>query len=320
MTGTPAVDLRSLRYFIAVVDAGSLSRAAASLFVAQPALTAQIKKLETELGAQILERSHVGVTLTPVGMQLYHDARRLLADAMAMQDRIQRSATSPEGTVTIAVPFLLVSLLVGPLLMQLKATYPRIRVFVLDEVSLMVQKAMIEGRADLGILVDAPQVRGLVCEPLAEEALFLSGADPDGTVPCEVRDGQRSVRFDVAAALPLVMQSPRFAIRQNVERIAAEHGIVLNIVHEHDSTRVCRSLQLAGAGFGFTPAASVNEDPVQQPGWLRARIVEPEIPRRHYLARPVTRHPTPAVEAVAVMLVEQLRRLVAAGTWDARLL
>ena len=312
------MDLRSLRYFIAVVDAGSLSRAAASLYVAQPALTAQIKKLETELGAQILERSHVGVTPTPVGLQLYHDARRLLSDAAAMQERIQRSASSPEGSVTIAVPLLLVSLLVGPLLVRLKAAYPRIRVFVLDDMSLMVGKAMVEGRADLGILVDAPQVQGLACRPLGEEAIFLSGPDPDGSVPCQVVDGQPTVRFDVAASLPLVLQSPRFAIRQSVERIAAEHGLELNVVHEHDSTRVIRSLYLAGAGFTFTPASSAIEHPTHRPGWLRARIVEPEIVRRYHLAQPLHRTPTPAVQAVEQMLQQQVGELIDSGAWDAR--
>ena len=73
-----ALDLRSLRTFIAVVDAGSLSKASAALYVAQPALTAQIKKLEGELAAQLLERSHTGVTPTPIGLQLYQDGRRLL--------------------------------------------------------------------------------------------------------------------------------------------------------------------------------------------------------------------------------------------------
>lgn len=313
------MDLRALRYFIAVVDAGSLSKAAASLYVAQPALTAQIKKLETELGAQILERSHAGVTPTPVGLQLYHDARRLLADATAMQERIQRSAASPEGSVTIAVPLLLVTLLVGPLLVRLKASCPRVRVFVLDDMSLMVHKAMAEGRADLGILVDAPQARGLRCQPLAEESLFLTGHDPERRVPCETRDGQPTVRFEVAAALPLVLQSPRFAIRQNVERIAAERGLALNIVHEHDSTRVIRSLHLAGAGFTFSPASSAVEHPTPRDGWLRARIVEPEIVRSYHLAQPVNRPPTPAAAAVGEALLAQVRELVESGSWDARL-
>lgn len=312
------MDLRSLRYFIAVVDAGSLSRAAASLYVAQPALTAQIKKLEGELQAQLLERSHVGVTPTPVGLQLYQDARRLLADAAAMQERIQRSASSPEGSVTLALPLLLVPLLVGPLLVRVRAAYPRIRVYVLDDMSLMVRKAMTEGRADLGILVDTAEAQGLVCQPLAQEPVFLSGYDPDHHVPLELRDGQPAVRFDVAATLPLVLQSPRYAIRQSVERIAAERGLLLNVVHEHDSTPVIRSLHRAGAGFTFTPASSVVDHPAARSDWLRARVVDPGIVRGYCLAQPAGRTAAPATRAVADMLVALVRELIVHGDWDAR--
>lgn len=317
------MDLRNLRNFVAVVDAGSLSKAAALLYIAQPALTAQIKKLETEFGAQLLERSHAGVTPTPVGLELYRDARRLLSDAAAMRERIRRSSASPEGSVTVAVPLLLVSLLIGPLLMKLKEAYPRIRTFVHDDLSLMVHKAMVDGRADVGILVDATQLQGLACRPLAEESVFLCGHDRDGSVREALVAGPAGapvLPFARAAALPLVLQSARFSIRQSVERIAAERGIALNVAHEQDSARVIRSLYLAGAGFTFTPASSAIEHPTSAAGWLRARIVEPEIVRRYQLAVPAGRAADPAVRAVAEMLVGQVRELIGRGAWEARLL
>lgn len=313
-----ALDLRSLRTFVAVVDAGSLSKAAATLFVAQPALTAQIKKLEGELAAQLLERSHAGVTPTPIGLQLYQDARRLLADAAAIKERIQHSAISPEGSATLAVPLLLVSLLVGPLLMRLKEAYPRVRVYVLDDTSLMVSKAMTDGRADLGILVDTPAVHGLICQPLAQESIFLSGRDPDRRVPLSEVDRRPVVTFEAAASLPLVLQSPRYAIRQTVERIAAERGLSLNVVHEHDSTNVIRSLHMAGAGFTFTPASSIVERPTAAPDWLHALVVEPGIARHYYLAQAATRTSTPATRVVADTLRTLVQELIEAGRWNAR--
>ncbi len=313
-----ALDLRSLRTFVAVVDAGSLSKAAATLFVAQPALTAQIKKLEVELAAQLLERSHAGVTPTPIGLQLYQDGRRLLADAAAIKERIQHSAVSPEGSMTLAVPLLLVSLLVGPLLVRLKEAYPRVRVYVLDDTSLMVRKAMTDGRADLGLLVDTDKVHGLICQPLAQESIFLSGRDPDHRVPLSVVDGQPVVTFAAAAALPLVLQSPRYAIRQSVERIAAERGLSLNVVHEHDSTNVIRSLHVAGAGFTFTPASSTVERTTVAPDWLYARVIEPGVTRSYYLAQSTTRTPTPATRVVADALRALVHELIANGRWKAR--
>lgn len=330
------MDLRSLRYFIAVVEAGSLSRAAGSLYIAQPALTAQIKKLESELGAQLLERSHAGVTPTQAGVQLYQDARRLLSDASAMRERIQRLPQGPEGSVTIAVPFLLSSLLMGPLLAHLKDKHPRIRVFVLDDLSLMVKKAMLDRRADIGILVDTAQVDGLDCQPFARESMYFCGYDADGTVRKLLQHARPhaqttaanaattprpDIDFAAAAAQPLVLQSRRFSIRQQVQDAAALRGTPLNIVHEHDSARVIRSLYACGAGFTFTPACAMGDTPTMGPDWLVARVVNPEMTRTYTLATAAERDRDPGtlgvMQAVLQALTQEAQRLAATGRWDA---
>lgn len=316
------MDLRGLRYFVTVVEAGSLTKAASLLFVAQPALTAQIKKLEDELGAQLLERSHVGVTPTSAGLQLYQDACRLLSDAAAMCERIRRSDDSPQGSVTIALPFLLASLLAGRLLLRVGQLYPRIRVFVLDDLSLMVQKAMLDGRADVGVLVDVERVRGLVCTPLATESMFVCGLDPSGDAARLATidaDGSAVMQFSRAATLPLVLQSRRFAIRQSVEAAAVSRGVTLNIAHEQDSARAIRSLYLAGGGFTFTPACAMADEPMRRGTWLRARVVEPEITRRYFLAAPAEREPSQATALVSALLQDEVRAVVEEGVWAARL-
>ncbi|MDH6166329.1 LysR family nitrogen assimilation transcriptional regulator [Variovorax boronicumulans] len=326
------MDLRSLRYFIAVLEAGSLSRAAVSLYVAQPALTAQVKKLEAELGTQLLERSHAGVTPTAAGLQLYQDARRLLSDAAAMRERLQRGPQGPEGSVTVAVPFLLASLLLGPVLARLKHSHPRIRVFVIDELSLMVRKAMVDRRADIGILVDTPSLDGFEVRRFAREAMFICGHDATGEVTALAQatsgkgrrksagSGRLQLPFASAARLPLVLQSRRFSIRQHVETAAAELGVELNIAHEHDSARVIRSLYLAGAGFTFSPACALSDGPLSGPPWLVARIVQPEMMRTYSLATPSAAEPDPATRVVMEALVEEARGMIEAGRWEAEFL
>lgn len=328
------MDLRALRYFIAVLEAGSLSRAAHSLYVAQPALTAQIKKLEGELGAQLLERSHAGVTPTPAGAQLYEDARRLLSDADAMRERIQRLPQGPEGSVTIALPFLLTSLLAGPLIASLRHTHPRIRIFVLDDLSLMVQKAMLDRRADLAILVDTASLHDLQVQPMAEESIYVCGQDGDGSVAPLLRPapdgGLPHMDFAHACQLPLVLQSRRFSIRQTVEAAADARELRLNIVHEHDSARVIRSLYHCGAGFTFTPACSLSDAPAWlregakaaptglQPGWIVAQVAAPSLLRRYFLAVQANRGGDPALQVVRQALLDQARQLITAGLWQAR--
>ncbi len=320
------MELRTLRYFSAVLEAGSLSRAAGSLFIAQPALTAQIKKLEDELGAQLFERSYAGVTPTPAGLQLYEDARRLLSDADALRERMRRLPTGPEGSVTLALPFLLASLLTGPLLMRLKHTHPRIRVFVLDDLSLQVRQAMQVRRADIGVLVDAPAVDGLRCRPLVREAMYFCGHDMDGAVApllklSRARAGavmRPTIAFASAIGLPLVLQSRRSAIRRQVEETAAALDVVPNVVHEQDSTRVLRSLYLSGAGFTFTPACSLPDAPMRKPGWVAARVVRPELARTYFLATPADKPPGTVAQVVLEALAGEARALIRQGTWDAR--
>jgi LysR family nitrogen assimilation transcriptional regulator len=321
------MELRTLRYFIAVLEAGSLSRAAGSLFVAQPALTAQIKKLESELGARLFERSHAGVSPTQAGLQLYDDARRLLSDADAMRERMQRLPQGPEGSVTVAMPFLLVSLLMGPTLARLKSEHPRIRVFVIDDLSLMVRKAMLDRRADVGILVNTPQVEGLLCQPLARESIYVCGRDTDGQVepllrPSRRRASGRVPAFDIefrhAAALPLVLQSRRFSIRQTVEEAAAERHLALNVVHEHDSARVIRSLYMCGAGFTFTPACTLSDMPhLIGEDWVIARIVKPLLQRSYQLAIPADRPADAATQIVIATLQQTVTELIGKGYWAA---
>ncbi len=326
------MDLRTLRYFIAVLEAGSLSRAAGALYVAQPALTAQIKKLESELGVQLFERSHAGVTPTSAGLRLYDDARRLLSDADAMRERIQRLPQGPEGSVTLAIPFLLASLLMGPVLAALKESHPRVRVFVLDGLSLTVCKAVLERRADVGILVDTPPLEGLRCRPMAQEGMYFCGRDADGRVARLLRAAPAMRRrpakgaaaaspypvIDLAdaAAQPLVLQSRRYAIRQSVEAAANARGVPLNIVHEHDSARVIRSLYLSGAGFTFVPACALNDSPAPREGWLVARVVNPELTRAYTLA--TAERPLDAVTQVVVdALASQAQSLIGQGKWMA---
>lgn len=324
------MELRTLRYFVAVLEAGSLSRAAATLYVAQPALTAQIKKLEGELAVRLFDRSHAGITPTEAGLRFYHDACRLLSDAAAMLSRAQRADAGVEGSVTVALPFLLASLLMGSFLMSLREAHPRIRVFVIDGLSLAVKKAMLDGRAEVGILVDPGDVGSLACMPLARDAMYLRGLDVDGRVSDMLvpekltgpdgRPGQR-LSFREAAALPLILQSRRYSLRQVVDAAAADRHVSLNIVHEHDSERVIRSLHKAGAGFTFSPACSIERRSADEPGWICARVIEPDLVRSYHLA--VQGGGRPMDEAARVVrdaLQQHVVDTVASGRWRATLL
>ena len=98
------MDLRQLRYFVAVAEHGSISVAAQAVHIAQPALTRQMQALEDELGTALFERTTRGVKLTDAGKQLLTDASRLLDDTAAAKERAQRAGRGEIGHLSIALP------------------------------------------------------------------------------------------------------------------------------------------------------------------------------------------------------------------------
>lgn len=189
----------------------------------------------------------------------------------------------------------------------------------------MVIKAMVDRRADIGILVDTPHVEGLDCSLLVQECIYFCGHDSSGAVSAQLKTSHSKVKgarpdieFRHAAKLPLVMQSKRFTIRRTVEEAAEAKGIALNIEHEHDSARVIRSLYLSGAGFTFTPACALSESPTQGKGWFAARVVNPLLTRSYSMALPARAASRPAVDAVRMALQDEIDSLIHTGKWIAQ--
>ncbi|MCP2329667.1 DNA-binding transcriptional LysR family regulator [Hamadaea flava] len=120
------MDLRSLRYFVAVAEELHFGRAARRLHMAQPPLSRSVKQLETQLGQLLLHRSPTGVSLTPAGEALYAEARALLAHA----DRIPERVTAAAGSPTLRIGVLADSAeQVGPrLVTAFRQAHPDVRI------------------------------------------------------------------------------------------------------------------------------------------------------------------------------------------------
>jgi hypothetical protein len=106
-----------------------------------------------------------------------------------------------------------------------------------------------------------------------------------------------------------------------VEQAASDLQLGLNIVHEHDSARVIRSLYQCGGGFTFSPACSVAENPQPQnagSAWIVARVCNPDLQRRYYLARQPGRTHDAAVQVVQDALLLQVQAMIGEGRWPAR--
>ena len=129
------MELRQLRYFVAIVDHGSLSRAALVLHVAQPALTQQLRQLEEELGVQLLHRSAQGVLSTDAGKVFYEHAQAILKQVADAQAAVVQSAERPSGSVTLGLPHSISGALALPLLTAIRQRYPEITLQLTEEIT-----------------------------------------------------------------------------------------------------------------------------------------------------------------------------------------
>ena len=146
------MDLRQLRYFLAVAEERSVTRAAGRLHLTQPPLSAQLARLEHELGVELFVRHRRGVDLTEAGRQLAEHARRLLADVEAAAEAVRHTGQGHSGRLTLAfVPATAWSVL-PPLLRRFHAAGPGVELRFLEAGTDAVAEHVRERRADLGLV------------------------------------------------------------------------------------------------------------------------------------------------------------------------
>ena len=168
------VTLRQLRYFLAVVEHGSFSRAAEGVHVSQPALSLQIRELEGVLGAPLFERESRGVILTPLGRKAHEQTLRVLDEALVLETMGKRFDAGPfriaVGVISTLAPYLL-----SGLLERLQSSQPRIELDVVEAPSREVVSGLLAGRLDAAILALPLGMLELAECDLFEDRFLLAG-------------------------------------------------------------------------------------------------------------------------------------------------
>jgi DNA-binding transcriptional LysR family regulator len=165
------VDLRRLRYFMAVAEELHFGRAAARLGMAQPPLSQQIQKLERELGCAVLVRTKRQTTLTDAGRLLLVEARTMAAEYERVLQRVRRAGRGETGALTVGTP---PSVMLGPLpgaIRQYRLAYPDVHLSLREASTSAIADALMAGTVDVGILREVQSVGALDTELLFKEPI-----------------------------------------------------------------------------------------------------------------------------------------------------
>ena len=299
------MDLRQLRYLVGIVQAGSLSRAAGQLHVAQSALSHHLASLECELDTRLVIRGRKGIALTEAGSVLYRHAEAILRQLESAKQATKNAVNLPSGRVSIGFPTVLAPLLSYALFMRVRTEYPQIVLNVIDGNSSLVRERVLNGRLDIAVLYADQRERGLAVEPLASEELFYVTADLD-------RSG---IRIADAAQRPLLLPGPGSTARRVAEEAFKEHGLAVASIGEINTLSALRRAIASGVGNAILSWAALH-DGERIIALNYRRFVDAKLVRPVGLCFSEVGQRSPAVDAVANTLKSLVRELVESGSWQ----
>jgi len=303
------MELRQLRYFVAIVDHGSLSRAARVLHIAQPALTQQIHQLEEELATQLLHRSAQGVLATDAGKTFYEHAQAILKQVGDAKSAVAQSTLRPAGMVALGIPQSVSGALALPLLVAVRETYPEISLQLTEELSGNLIEQLRSGRINLAVLFDDGQLHPFATVPLVEEEMmFVTRSDSRFAVQGE------SVTLAEALASPLILPSLQHGVRPRIEAVVRSAGLMLDNVIDINSVAILKSAILADIGATILPLAPLLSD--IERGVMRAhRIADVQLSRTVVLCSSKNIPLTNASAAVQRLVLDVTRELCQGARW-----
>ncbi|MET8571067.1 transcriptional regulator CynR [Streptomyces sp. NPDC004783] len=264
-----SVELRHLRYLLAVADQGSFTRAAEELFISQPTLSQQVRQLERTLGVQLLDRTGRSVRLTDAGETYVRYARRALRDLAAGERALQDVQDLTRGHLRLAVTPSFTAYLVGPLAAELHERHPGITLTLREMPQDSIESALLGDDIDVGIAFAGAHQQGIDAVGLYTETLGLvvrAEPGPSRRTPLDLRE---------LTDQELVLLSGDFATRGHIDAYFAQHGVTPRTVMEANSIQALIEI------VQRTPLASVLPDAVTHDHpHLRPVPLEPALPAR----------------------------------------
>jgi LysR family nitrogen assimilation transcriptional regulator len=296
------MDTRRLFSFVRIVDAGSITRAADILHIAQPALSQQMTALESHFGQQLLIRSKQGVVPTDAGSALYRHAQVILRQVASAQAEVSVVGRELAGGVSVGLaPYSTVNAIALPLLTAVRGRYPSILLHINENFGGVLSEAMMTGRMDMALLYDSGPIKGVDFERLLTEELIVVA--PAGTVLSGSAGDAVSIRELVD--LPLLLPGPTHTIRKVVEQ-AFQHGYEqAHVVAEVESVTLMAQAVQNGLGATVLPLSVARR--MMSVANLELRRIAPAIEIQVSLGTPANQPLSAPGEAVR----EVLRTVVA---------
>ena len=255
------MEIHQLQYFVAVAEEASFTRAAARVHVAQPGVSAQVRRLEAELGQQLLDRSGRSVTLTEVGAAVLPFARAALDALDGARLAVDQLAGLVRGQVTVGMVSGCALPSLAELLAEFHARYPGVAIALTEDGSDRLVQQLRDGTLDLALIGTAgPAAEGLETAVVLDDALVAAVAPEDPLA------AERSVTVAELRDQPLVSLPQGTGVRAALDAACADAGFTPRIVLEASALPMVAQLAQRGLGVAILPASAASAAPVASTG------------------------------------------------------
>lgn len=300
------MELRQLRYFVRIVETGSMGSAALDLNIGISALSQQMTRLENELAIRLLQRTSRGVTPTSAGLAFYSQAQLALrhADDAILAAREARLS----GHVSVGMAPSTASVLGIPFIHAMRENYADVRLHLVESLSGNLERMINTRQIDLAVVFQKEKMLRWSARPILEERLFLIGAH---ALLAEISD--EIITPAELASIPLIMPSPGHGLRGRLEAICQENAFQVEITAEIDGLTLLMHAVRSGLGATLQPGAAISH--LDKEALRVIGIHNPILSRPNFLVSLSDDELTPAGLAARVVLTKVMRHLVDTGGW-----
>ena len=289
-----AINLRQLRYFARIVEAGNITRAAEQLFVAQPALGLQIRQLEQDLDVSLLERHSRGVSPTKAGRILYEWACEILRQVDEAERQVVAAGRQEHESVVLGLTNGVMTLIGRDMVVATREQMPGVRLSLIEEMSGVLMDALEREEVDIALAYDVHERPGLLRVPLLEEELVFV---------CAPQRAPKADPVDFADIVGLTLALPgrRDVVRRQLQDTAKRLALAPNVALDVSSISAIKDLVAHDDAATIMPYATVVDD-LESGRLIGRRIANPTLKRNLYLARSLRRAPIKHEDALLDLL------------------
>jgi LysR family nitrogen assimilation transcriptional regulator len=279
--------------------------------VAQPALGAQIRLLEEELGVQLLSRHSRGVRVTQAGEVLYGRAVGILRDVDLARQDVMACGDVVQESLRLGITPGITNVLRGDILVSARQAIPSVRLSFMEEMSYVLADAVMRDDVDMALAYEVLDRPGLRRTPLLEEELICIVSPNAPFLPASLQPDDEYIEFAEILNCPLVLGGERDSARRLVENAAQQLGRAYHVPFEASSISMMKSIVIKGEAACVMPHGAVIDE--QRAGSLKVlRIAGPTLCRTLYLIEQTKRQPLRADGAVRQFIYAMTERFAVA--------